>query len=992
MKLEINRLSRSTSVIEFSSHKGFQWSLTCTEDPENSGVLEHGSSTVATVPGTLLDDLSDLLPDPFLADNNLHPIFSRIEKASFSYQVLFDLDLNQLPTCPAVFSFEGLDTCATVFLNETKVLAAENAFHPHYVPLDPNLLHEGSNILRVDFSSVHSAIRKRPEHTYREWNDPVGGISRVRTPQYVAGWDWGLRLLGCGIVRPIRLIFTPVARVLDVAYRQCFHPDIDDGEGAESVTLKVTVDLAMNFHTSDSNAVNVDCALEYMGIRSFSDEDQPSATHSCSKRSSSDCLSARLEDKQYLNLRSVGDHSSDGSYSEKKAGSFMWHENIVNLRQPMLSQKESLRIVRFKGELNVKNPKLWWPNGMGYQNIYMVTVSVNDSVGSKRHLLDSRSLTIGLREIRLIREPTPDLKMQEYRCSPDDTRLDAGDTFNDNVGERDESESFVFSVNKRKLFAKGANYIPPRVLYAKTRAADYADVIQSARDANMNMLRVWGGGVYADDTFYDCCDQKGILVWHDFMFACSLYPGDDEFITSCQREAQYQVARLRNHACMVLWCGNNELEQVPQEITRTNATKAAYDRLFYDVLPNVVREDIGNIPYWPCSPHNPAGYEKGFNNPCAGDTHFWDVWHARKPVNAYLDHKSRFCSEFGMQSYLSNSGAICFAGQDRGALNPFGPILESHQKNASGNLIILEYCQRVFRMPRDFSALSYQSQLNQLVCMRTGVEHFRRSWPYCAGALYWQLNDCWPCFSWSSIEYGGNWKALHYGAKRFFSPLLLSLVHHGEETVGVCNLLSFSEDTGVFTAYASYDGLEKEVEVELAFCILNFETGETLQETSTWYMLEQDTSRQLEMIDTRGSNQRRDARKYVLRTSLRSRCGKWHSSVTGWPSSPRLCELPEPTLSFTVTALNVVQNITHATLQIVSDKFAPFCQVWIENDKSAMGKSKKYTVPERVRMSDNFFDLFPNEVYIISIETETVLSRDEFQARLRWRTLTTSYM
>lgn len=941
----------ATVSVDLSSSNCFDWTLSCTNDPLNSNIITNNLKYPATVPGTILSDLKSYLPDPFLGDNNLHPKFTAIEKASFSYHLTFDLPLALTleNTIHTSLVFDGLDTCATVFLNDVQLLTSDNAFHPHSITLPLNCIRRKANILRVDFSSIHSAIDKRPEHTYKEWNDPVGGISRVRSPQYVAGWDWGPRLLGCGIVRPVSIVFMPVARIVDVAYCQTFKK----GDLFDQVDIKVIVNVAINsMDTILDKQIDVECTLI------FNDNTKNTDVVTC-------CKCTLVEED------SIGE---------------LWNGGT--------GMNVGVRFVQFQGMVTVTKPNLWWPNGMGSQHMYTIITSLSfGEEGTKRQIINKSSTQIGLRDLKLIREPTPNLRMHSLTLNESNEDIIKTSDEDDKDGI---SESFVFSVNGRRFFSKGANYIPPRVLYATNSFDDYEDILLSARDAHMNMLRVWGGGVYESEMFYDLCDNLGILLWHDFMFSCSLYPGDEVFLKSCSEEAMYQVSRLRNRACMALWCGNNELEQVPHHILKTDETKSAYDQLFYNVLSEIVENDVGNVPYWPCSPHNPAGYEKGFNNAKAGDTHFWDVWHARKPVSAYLSHESRFCSEFGMQSYLSENGARRFTGNE---LNVYGPIMESHQKNANGNLIMMEYCQRLFRMAGDYSSLSYQSQLNQMICLRMGVEHFRRSWPYCGGALYWQLNDCWPCFSWSGIEYGGNWKALHNGAKLFFNPLLLSLVHHGKETVGVCNIMSLSEKTGVFSVFATYDGIDKRVETDLTWTVVDVESGSVVGDNQyQHHTLKQDTNCELAVIDINDKNSYKnpesiDARKHVLRVSLKSRCGKWESSATGWLCAPRHYTLPTPDVTINVVTHEVTDTSTKVKLEVTSNVFAPFCEIWIDesDDIEADLKTDSYVKPTRIVISENFFDVFPGENYLIEIVFGKPLSANVLKSRLRWRSLVQSY-
>lgn len=1003
--------SMRTTYVSLNTDNSFVWSVTLTEDPHHADVVPLHKPYAASVPGTLLADLSDYVPDPFLSDNNLSSIFTRLEYASFRYDVSFDVafDVSKLP--PTLLVCDGLDVSATVTLNDCPVLQTENAFHPHAIELtDGKPLRKGKNTLSVQFASIHCAIAQRPDHKMQEWNDPVGGISRVRAPQYSAGWDWGPRLLGGGIVRPIALVFTPVARILDVAINQ----QIVFDSANPSVLLHFIVDVAINDHkVKQKDDISVRCDLSLcdnhdnysIGTRRVTTEDD-----------------RRVHRTQSILLKnSPGSHVSEADAGDPNTGhgQRMWHGCD--------DDNGHMRVVRYEGDLEVEHPRLWWPNGMGDQNLYKALTSVQapDQEGAPV-TVDTRADVIGLRKIELVREATVDLHMHSISQTRQvDERV-----------ERGEAKSFVFAVNKRRLFAKGANYIPARALYAKTKTKDYESLVTNATDVHMNMLRVWGGGVYEHDEFYNLCDRHGLMIWHDFMFACALYPGDDKFLKSCETEARYQVSRLRNHACMALWCGNNELEQMPAEIRRTTESKRNYDRLFYDILANVVKDDAGDMTYWPSSPHNPRGYEHGFNSPIAGDTHFWDVWHARKPVNAYLSHKSRFCSEFGMQSCLSLTGARRLLAHKQGGdgtsletdnsdgLNLFGRVMEAHQKNASGNMIMLEYCQRLFCMAKDYASIAYQTQVNQMYCVQTGVEHFRRSWPYCGGAIYWQLNDCWPCSSWSSLEFNGNWKALHYAAKQFFAPLALSVVHHGDMQVGICNIPKFTKDSGVFSVYVMYDGAEGSMQVRLDWSLVNITSGKIVGKGSTMCSVEsQQSCKRISCIDARrfsdrvsGGVNEKFIQEHVVKVEMSNPYNNhWDTIRTGWMCVPRLCKLQKPQLKLSTIRCTVVDGMTIGDVRISSNAFAPFCQVWFDDsdlhtnddddndDNDVLKKNKKqdtrnhrpnakYGAPIGVRISNNFFDVYAGHPVDVTVRIACVMSLSSFRNRIQVRSLVDSYM
>ncbi|MBK8475219.1 MAG: glycoside hydrolase family 2 protein [Opitutaceae bacterium] len=419
--------------------------------------------------------------------------------------------------------------------------------------------------------------------------------------------------------------------------------------------------------------------------------------------------------------------------------------------------------------ITVAQPQLWWPAGQGAQPLYTLTVDV---VGGDDRAIGRWEHRIGLRTIVL-------------------------DRHKDQWGE-----SFQFVVNGRPVFAKGANWIPAHCFVADLTRERYARDLRAAAEANMNMIRVWGGGIYESEDFHDLCDELGLLVWQDFMFACTLYPADKAFLASSREEAAYQIRRLRHRASLALWCGNNEVFGCnAHELTPGSKKLAEYEALFHRALPEVVAEHDPVTPYWPSSPWRgdlDAGYPAGAER---GDTHYWDVWHSRKPVKDYELLAFRFASEFGMQSFSSRETQDSFC--DASDNNVFGPAMTNHQKNRYGNQIILDYVSRQYRFPKDQDALLFLSQLNQADCMQVGVEHYRRNMPRCMGALYWQLNDCWPVASWSSIEFNGRWKALHFIARRFFAPALVTAHVPGEEYAIINNYRRTS--VGEVHLYTVYD-------------------------------------------------------------------------------------------------------------------------------------------------------------------------------------------
>jgi beta-mannosidase len=397
--------------------------------------------------------------------------------------------------------------------------------------------------------------------------------------------------------------------------------------------------------------------------------------------------------------------------------------------------------------VQITRPQLWWPNGYGKQPLYQVQIALRRSDSSANTPRDVRAFQIGLRTI--------ELRQQDDQWG----------------------RSFTFVVNGIPIFAKGSNWIPADSFPTRISDDRLAGLIRSAVETHQNMLRVWGGGFYEEERFYDLCDRYGILVWQEFIFSCSIYPLDDpEFIENVRVESIQNIRRLRHRASLALWCGNNEMEWGWCDWGWNQAglqdMKAAYDRFFHHTLPEWCGKEDLDRPYWPSSPSSDTPFADP-NGQKQGDAHYWDVWHGRKPFTAYRDQYPRFMSEFGFQALPPLSTIRTYANEDDWNMTSY--IMEQHQKNASGNSLMVGQMLDTFRLPKDFSSLVYLSMVLQAEGMRYGVEHWRRHMDRVAGTLYWQLNDCWPVASWSSLDYYGRWKALHYAARRFYAPLMLSI-------------------------------------------------------------------------------------------------------------------------------------------------------------------------------------------------------------------------
>jgi beta-mannosidase len=396
--------------------------------------------------------------------------------------------------------------------------------------------------------------------------------------------------------------------------------------------------------------------------------------------------------------------------------------------------------------VEIRQPKLWYPAGYGDQPLYEFTAVV--STGATAPAAESRKVKVGLRSIVL------------------DRHLDQW------------GRSFQLVVNGIPVFAKGADVIPFDSFPNRVTTADYRRILESARDANMNTIRHWGGGYYETDEFYQICDELGIMVWQDFMFGNDWQPGTYAFKLDIEAEAETQVRRLRNHPSIVLWCGNNETEAAFNWAPRPTLPPDVrlliwqdYLTEFSGILPRVVARLNAETPYWPSSPS--ADYEPLTATFHSGDDHIWDVWHGRVPFTTYEAHHSRFVTEYGFQSFPEMRTVESFT-QPEDRTGIFTPVMLAHQKNNEGNSIIHDYLARDYPEPKDFASFLYVSQVLQAEGIKIGAEHFRRSRPDTMGSIFWQLNDCWPVASWSSIDYYGRWKALQYYARRFYAPILVS--------------------------------------------------------------------------------------------------------------------------------------------------------------------------------------------------------------------------
>lgn len=565
--------------------------------------------------------------------------------------------------------------------------------------------------------------------------------------------------------------------------------------------------------------------------------------------------------------------------------------------------------------IEISNPHLWMPNGWGEAALYdfEVVVKVGDQV------IASEKKRIGLRSIKVVMEDDKDGK------------------------------SFYFVVNGQPLFAKGSNFIPDDTLLPNVTTERYYQLMKDVKEANHNMIRVWAGGIYEDDRFYDAADEMGILVWQDFIFACSTYPSDTNFLRRVEEEAEYNIKRLRNHACLAMWCGNNEIyegmrfwgwKRKYDEVIWKEMNEG-YNKLFHQLLPNMVEKyDAGRF-YMHGSP-----YESNWGRPHTwkiADSHNWGTWYGKKPFESLDTELPRFMSEFGFQSIPEMKTIATFAEPKDYALE--SKVMNAHQKATIGNALIKKTMALYYDVPEDFEELVYKGLVLQGFGIRHGIEAHRRNRPYCMGSLYWQLNDSWPVVSWSSIDYYGNWKAMHYQGKRAFAPVLLNAFKEGE----TLNIYTLSDELKAY----------KNVSLQMQLMdfdgkVLNKKTikGEVPANMSTLFHKEDYGE-----LTTNPNNT-------FLLLTLKDQSGKVLSDIVYYFSYPKDQDLPDTQIRYKVKQMDGKCEITLSAKQLARDVFVE--------------------IPyQGARFTDNFFDLIPGKSKKVIITSDEIKKNKELNLKIR---------
>ena len=569
-------------------------------------------------------------------------------------------------------------------------------------------------------------------------------------------------------------------------------------------------------------------------------------------------------------------------------------------------------------DFEIKDPKLWWTNGLGEQNLYTLTGKISTS-----GVEDEKTTRIGIRTLELVRE------------------------------KDEKGTSFYFRLNGRPVFMKGANYIPNDVFLPRVTGENYRQVVNTAKNSNMNMLRVWGGGVYEDDRFYNLCDEAGILIWQDFMFACAMFPGDRAFLDNVRQEAIGNVKRLRNHPCIALWCGNNEIlaawygwgwKKAEEAKNKETAEKIeqAYKDIFHHTLPEVVKEYDPQRKYWDSSPSSGMGIPADLVN---GDEHYWGVWWGKEPFATYATHIARFMSEYGFQSFPEIASVRKYALPED--YDIFSEVMKSHQRSSIGNGTIEYYMQQEYKKPKDFESFLYVNHVLQAEGIRFGLEGHRRAMPYCMGSLYWQINDCWPVASWSSTDYYQKWKALQYYVVKGFAPVLVS---------------PFTDSTKLKVAVIN-DRLDL-IQGRLMLKLIDF-GGKVLKQSGINIDIPGNGNKLIFSENIDSFLERNNPRNCLLVVSLES-FGEILSTNTLFFKPFKELILPKPILTHSITKLKDGFDILVST-----DKLAKNVYLQIGDETGFF--------------SDNYFDLLPGQQ--VKIQLKTSMTEEKLKEVLTLRTL-----
>ncbi len=799
----------------------------------------------AKVPGTVHSDLqaNKKIEWPYYRDNEKEQFW--IEKKDWEYKTTFEVSAAQLEQEQLDLVFEGLDTYATIYLNDSLIKTTNNMFVGWEIPCK-KFLKKGSNTLRIVFTSATNitlAQLKANKYLIPCANEYAPDSLRsnvfARKAPYHWGWDWGPRIVTSGIWRPAYLQIWNSAKINDVFY---VAKDIKK----EKAIYNAKVDVKAAVATTASFHINVN------GKEAVTKEVQ---------------LSAGI--------------------------------NNIEL------------------EFEIANPELWWSHGLGKQPLYEVETQL--LVGDKA--ISKKMRRVGVRKLELVQ-------------TPDSTGI-----------------SFLFKLNDVPVFMKGSNYIPADNLLPDVTTERYKKVIKATTDANMNMLRVWGGAIYENDLFYDLCDENGILVWQDFMFACSMIPSGKDHLANIKLEFDENIKRLRNHPSLALWCGNNENMvawkgwgwQKAFKLTPSDSTEImnTYQKVFYEMLPQSIKEHDGTHAYWPSSPGGGYEWDKE-QNPKSGDVHDWTIWFGRASFADMVAKKQRFISEYGLQSFPEMKTIKSFSKPEDWAYDSY--LFDYKQRSMmpwfgndkkgnviNGNDMIVEYIERYYKKPKNFESLVYLSQLNQAEGMKYIIQGHRSHKPYCWGSMYWQIDDCWPTVSWSSMDYFYRWKAAHYFIRKAYKPVIVNAVIDSLKQIDI---------QAISDELQNFDGA-------ITYTLLDF-AGKEISKKSFNVTLKPNESKSFMKISVKEFLGKANDKNALLKVDL-TRDGKLIDSEILYFDIMKNIPLPKPTITTSMVAVDkgiqitLSSNVLAKNVCLSTEKFEGF-------------------------FSDNYVDIIPDMPIIITYD------------------------
>jgi beta-mannosidase len=819
----------------------------------------NGSTEVpAVVPGGIYTDLRTagiLEEDIYYRFNDI--AYRWVSQENWTYSRNFEVDHAFIEKENIFLVFHGVDTVASVYLNDEHIGDTDNMFVRYSFPVK-SVIKNGTNKLEVRFESSITAAEQRYQQQALQYPVPPTcvpdeyrgecHVNHLRKMQASFSWDWGPAFPSAGLWKDV------VLEAFDVA-----------------VLREVTTNTTL---TENSWLLEIGIFLE--------------------------------AGEQVLNV----------------SGIFHAKLNLdvdpVNKTAILLADEPG----QFNTTLLLEIPKdkvqLWWPNGFGSQKLYNLLVAVQDVNGNQ---IGDVTLRIGFRTIELIQEP-----------------VELGGL------------TFYIKVNNLPIFSKGSNWIPSHVLPEKSADPEVIyNLLSSAKDVHMNMLRVWGGGLYESDLFYQLADEFGILIWQDFMFACSLYPSEGEFLENIRQEAIDNVKRLRNHPSIALWCGNNEVyyfwtlwnfdeyyrEQSPEY---EKIIWKQYTDLFDGVLPQTVNEYSPGTFYWPSSPYN-----KNKDEDHNGDRHYWGVWHGQEPTYQFNEVRSRFFSEYGFQSFPEFESVKIFA-PEPDDWNITSEVMMAHQRAGNyANPRIREYLLNEYKEPTDFKGFLYMGQVLQGDAIKIAIEAHRRDRPYCMGTLFWQHNDCWPVASWASRDYYGRWKAQHYFSREAYRDLLVSPI---------------AKD-GKLNVYLVSDRL-KETSGQLDIQVIRL-NGQEVNRITKNIRIPANTSTLVYAVDTESLLNGTPAHEVLVVTNLTGADGKKYSNRYFLVKQKEI-DFPEVKISKTIQAVAEGYEVA-----LKSDQFARAVFLSIAGIDNFF--------------EDNYFDILPGQT--VKVQVRTKLPQAELEKQLK---------